>query len=57
MLARLGLVGRIDAVGGLLEQKSHQCIGGLKDGIFGEFSGWDGAGGEGAFRVKAVGLG
>jgi hypothetical protein len=25
--------------------------------IFGEFSGWDGAGGEGAFRVKAVGLG
>lgn len=26
-------------------------------GIFGEFSGWDGAGGEGAVRVKAVGLG
>jgi hypothetical protein len=25
--------------------------------IFGEFSGWDGAGGEVAFRVKAVGLG
>ena len=25
--------------------------------IFGEFSGWDGAGGGGAFRVKAVGLG
>jgi hypothetical protein len=26
-------------------------------GIFEEFSGWDGAGGERAFRVKAVGLG
>jgi hypothetical protein len=25
-------------------------------GIFGEFSGWDGAGGGKAFRVKAVGL-
>ena len=29
----------------------------IKDRIFGEFSGWDGAGGEVAFRVKAVGLG
>ncbi len=26
-------------------------------GIFAAFSGWDGAGGERAFRVKAVGLG
>jgi hypothetical protein len=31
-LARLGLVGRINPVGRALEQKPHQCVGGLEDG-------------------------
>ena len=29
MLARLGLIGGVDAVGGSLQQESHQCIGRL----------------------------
>ena len=32
LLARLGLVGGIDAVGGLLQEEAHQRVGRLEDG-------------------------